>query len=100
MTCAMTKTKGQVVYPQQWMNRTGFEEQIFADEPFPGAGFRLISHDPRSKSRPLRRSESRRRISPASAAKLLCEVVEAATSLGAMILYFICALVVFFAQNL
>lgn len=45
MTCAMTKTKGEVVYPPQWMNRTGLEEQIFADEPFPGVGLRTEDLD-------------------------------------------------------
>lgn len=45
MTCAMTKTKGEIVYPSQWMSRTGLEEQIFADEPFPGVGLRTEDLD-------------------------------------------------------
>ena len=45
MHCAATKTKGEVIYPAQWLNRTGLEEKIFADEPFPGCGLRTEDLD-------------------------------------------------------
>lgn len=45
MTCAMTKKKGEVIYPAEWLNRTGLEDQIFADEPFPGVGLRTDDLD-------------------------------------------------------
>lgn len=44
MTCATLKKKAEVIYPPQWLNRTGLEEQIF-DEPFPGVGLRTDDLD-------------------------------------------------------
>lgn len=44
MTCATLKKKAEVIYPPQWLNRTGLEEEIF-DEPFPGVGLRTEDLD-------------------------------------------------------
>ena len=45
MSCATSKKAPKVViYPPQWLDRTGLEEQIF-DDPFPGVGLRTEDLD-------------------------------------------------------
>lgn len=72
----------------------------YEDEPFPGAGLCVTGKNLRGKHRPPRKGRGRRLKSPPSAAKFLADGFAVATSQHAFTLYFLCVLIVFFAQNL